>query len=143
MQFAVRINRRDWNAAHQRSQPSADEQGHPGQLAPGSTFKIIMSVAGLAGGRRAGYADQLHRRMGAIRLLPPLRRAPWRGGYSQRHSIPATPSTYMLGDKLGIDRIAKYATAFGYGQKTGIDLPGEHGGPDALAQWKLKNYHQR
>ena len=35
---------------------------------------------------------------------------------------------YTLGDKLGIDRIAKYATEFGYGQKTGIDLPGEQAG---------------
>jgi len=30
---------------------------------------------------------------------------------------------YTLAEKLGIDRIAKYATAFGLGQKTGIDLP--------------------
>jgi len=50
---------------------------------------------------------------------------------------------YMLGDKLGIDRIAKYATAFGYGQKTGIDLPGEQAGLMPSAQWKMKNYHNR
>jgi penicillin-binding protein 2 len=49
----------------------------------------------------------------------------------------------MLGDKLGIDRIAKYATAFGYGQKTGIDLPGEQAGLMPSAQWKMKNYHNR
>ncbi len=30
---------------------------------------------------------------------------------------------YTLAEKLGIDRIAKYATALGLGQKTGIDLP--------------------
>jgi len=50
---------------------------------------------------------------------------------------------YMLGDKLGIDRIAKYATEFGYGQKTGIDLPGEQAGLMPSAQWKMKNYHAR
>ena len=49
----------------------------------------------------------------------------------------------MLGDKLGIDRIAKYATEFGYGQKTGIDLPGEQAGLMPRAQWKMKNYHHR
>jgi len=49
----------------------------------------------------------------------------------------------MLGDRLGIDRIAKYATAFGYGQKTGIDLPGEQAGLMPSAQWKMKNYHNR
>jgi penicillin-binding protein 2 len=49
----------------------------------------------------------------------------------------------MLGDKLGIDKISKYATEFGYGQKTGIDLPGEQPGLMPSAQWKLKNYHAR
>jgi penicillin-binding protein 2 len=49
----------------------------------------------------------------------------------------------MLGDKLGIDRISKYATEFGYGQRTGIDLPGEQAGLMPSAQWKLKNYHAR
>jgi penicillin-binding protein 2 len=49
----------------------------------------------------------------------------------------------MLGDKLGIDKIAKYANEFGYGQKTGVDLPGEQGGLMPSAQWKLKNYHAR
>jgi penicillin-binding protein 2 len=50
---------------------------------------------------------------------------------------------YMLGDRLGIDRVSKYATEFGYGQKTGIDLPGEQAGLMPSAQWKLKNYHAR
>jgi penicillin-binding protein 2 len=61
------------------------------------------------------------------------------------NAIPFSCDTfyYMLGDKLGIDRIAKYATAFGYGQKTGIDLPGEQAGLMPSAQWKMKNYHNR
>jgi hypothetical protein len=60
------------------------------------------------------------------------------------NAIPFSCDTffYMLGDKLGIDTIAKYATAFGYGQKTGIDLPGETAGLMPSAQWKMKNYHQ-
>ena len=35
---------------------------------------------------------------------------------------------YTLAEKLGIDRIAKYATMLGLGQKTGIDLPQEVSG---------------
>ena len=51
------------------------------------------------------------------------------------NAIPYSCDTfyYQLGDKLGIDRIAKYATEFDYGQKTGVDLPGgEQAGADAL-----------
>jgi penicillin-binding protein 2 len=61
------------------------------------------------------------------------------------NAIPFSCDTYyyQLGDKLGIDRIAKYATQFGYGQKTGIDLPGEQAGLMPSAQWKMKNYHNR
>ena len=65
------------------------------------------------------------------------------GAVDIHNAIPFSCDTffYMLGDKLGIDTIAKYATEFGYGQKTGIDLPGEQAGLMPSAQWKLKNYH--
>ncbi len=46
---------------------------------------------------------------------------------------------------LGIDRFAKYARAFGFGQPTGINLPGEAKGlmaqdGDAWDRWKRLNY---
>jgi penicillin-binding protein 2 len=61
------------------------------------------------------------------------------------NAIPYSCDTffYMLGDKLGIDRIVKYATAFGYGQKTGIDLPGEQAGLMPSPEWLIKNFHHR
>ena len=67
------------------------------------------------------------------------------GAVDIHNAIPFSCDTYyyQLGDKLGIDRIAKYATEFGYGQKTGIDLPGEQAGLMPSAQWKMKNYHHR
>jgi penicillin-binding protein 2 len=61
------------------------------------------------------------------------------------NAIPFSCDTYyyQLGDRLGIDRIAKYATEFGYGQKTGIDLPGEQAGLMPSAHWLMKNYHRK
>jgi penicillin-binding protein 2 len=50
---------------------------------------------------------------------------------------------YTLAEKLGIDTIAKYATSFGLGAKTGIDLPNEMAGVMPSTQWEMKNYHQR
>jgi len=61
------------------------------------------------------------------------------------NAIPMSCDTfyYTLGDRLGIGRISKYATAFGYGQKTGIDLPGEQPGLMPSEQWMMKNYHRK
>ena len=39
---------------------------------------------------------------------------------------------------LGVDRIVKYAQIFGFGSKTGIDLPGEATGFLPSKDWKLK-----
>jgi len=50
---------------------------------------------------------------------------------------------YTLAEKLGIERIAKYATAFGLGQKTRIDLPQEVSGVMPSEQWKIKNFKQK
>ena len=40
-------------------------------------------------------------------------------------------------------RIAKYATAFGLGQKTGIDLPQEVSGVMPSEEWKIRNFQQK
>lgn len=43
---------------------------------------------------------------------------------------------YQVGLKLGVDTIAKYVKMFGFGQKTGIDLPGERSGLVPTREWK-------
>jgi penicillin-binding protein 2 len=50
---------------------------------------------------------------------------------------------YTLAEKLGIERIAKYATMFGLGQKTGIDLPQEVSGIMPSEEWKIRNFKQK
>ena len=47
---------------------------------------------------------------------------------------------YTLAEKLGIERIAQYATALGLGQKTGVDLPQEAVGIMPSEEWKARNY---
>jgi penicillin-binding protein 2 len=141
--FAVRINRTDWNKL-------ITDPGHPlmnkaiqAQLAPGSTFKILMSVAGLqegiaqdmhvycnGGGTFYGHFFACDRHHGAVDI---------------DNAIPYSCDTffYTLADKLGIDRIDKYATQYGFGQRTGVDLPGEQPGLMPSAQWAMKDYHRK
>ena len=141
--FAVRINRVDWNKLITDPDHPLMNKTIQAQLAPGSTFKILMSVAGL----QEGIAQ-------TMKINCPGGWGPYgffhhcdehHGAVDIHNAIPFSCDTffYMLGDKLGIDRIAKYATAFGFGQKTGIDLPGEQPGLMPSAQWKLRNYRNR
>ncbi|MGD0683291.1 MAG: penicillin-binding protein 2 [Terracidiphilus sp.] len=141
--FAVRINRTDWNQL-------INDPAHPllnkaiqAQLAPGSTFKILMSVAGL----QEGVAQKMHVFCAGGAVFYGQFHACDRhhGMVDIEHAIPWSCDTfyYTLADKLGIDTIARYAKSAGLGQRTGVDLPNEAVGIVPSSEWKLKNYHEK
>jgi penicillin-binding protein 2 len=141
--FAVRINRADWNQLITNPNHPLMNKAIQDQLAPGSTFKIIMSAAGL----QEGVAQDMHVNcQGGANFYGRFFHCDHHHGVlGIRDAIPESCDTffYTLAQKLGIDTIAKYATAFGLGQKTGIDLPNEMAGIMPSTQWEMKNYHQR
>jgi penicillin-binding protein 2 len=142
-QFSVRVSRGEWNRLLTDESKPLLNKAIQAQLAPGSTFKIIMSVAGL----QEGIAQNL--------VVNCNGGADFYGRFfkcDQKHgSVNITKAIYdscdtyyyTLGEKLGIGRIAQYATAFGLGQKTGIDLPQEVSGIMPSEEWKAKNYKQK
>ena len=141
--FAIRINRTDWNKLINDPDHPLMNKTIQAQLAPGSTFKILMSVAGL----QEGMAQNLRVNCtGGANFYGHFYHCDEHHGTVDIHNaIPMSCDTfyYTLADHLGIGRISKYATAFGYGQRTGIDLPGEQSGLMPSAQWALKNYHRK
>ncbi len=141
--FAVRIDRTAWNKLVTDPDHPLLNKAIQAQLAPGSTFKILMSVAGL----EEGIAQNLHVFCnGGANFYGHFYHCDEKHGSVDIHNaIPMSCDTYYytLADKLGIDRIARYAEEFGYGQKTGIDLPGEQTGLMPSAQWVMKNYHRK
>ena len=141
--FAVRIDRTAWNKLVTDPDHPLLNKAIQAQLAPGSTFKILMSVAGL----EEGIAQNLHVFCnGGANFYGHYYHCDEKHGSVDIHNaIPMSCDTYYytLADKLGIDRIARYAEEFGYGQKTGIDLPGEQAGLMPSAQWVMKNYHRK
>src|SRR5208282_369769 len=146
--FAVKISRDEWNKL-------IDDPDHPllnkaiqAQLAPGSVFKIIMATAGL----QEGIAQTLHVNCtggasfyGRFFKCWVLSEHRTHGAVEISKAIYQSCDVffYTLAEKLGIDRIAKYATAFGLGQKTGIDLPQEASGVMPSEEWKIRNYKQK
>jgi penicillin-binding protein 2 len=141
--FAVRINRTDWNALITNPNHPLMNKAIQDQLAPGSTFKVIMSAAGL----QEGVAQDMHVNCvgGGTFYGRFFHCDRHHGVLNISQAIPLSCDTffYTLAQKLGIDTIAKYATAFGLGQKTGIDLPNEMAGVMPSTQWEMKNFHQR
>ncbi|MBN8802801.1 MAG: penicillin-binding protein 2 [Lysobacteraceae bacterium SCN 69-123] len=117
-----------------------------GGVAPGSTVKPFLGLAGLDSGLRRPEDKILSRGMF---YLPGVSRG-WgdanRGGHGWtdlRKSISQSVNTYyyQLGTDMGVERYDQYMGGrYGFGQPTGIDLAGEIGGilPSPAAKARLR-----
>src|SRR5215469_16403788 len=143
--FAVRISKDEWTKLVNDPDKPLLNKAIQAQLAPGSTFKIIMSAAGW----QEGVAQNLHVHCTGGANFYGRRFGCWvktgHGEVSLEKAIYQSCDVffYTLAEKLGIDRIAKYATAFGLGQKTNIDLPQEVSGVMPSEEWKIRNFKQK
>lgn len=115
-----------------------------GGVAPGSTIKPILGLAGLDSGVRRPEDKILSTGMF---YLPGQKRGygdSHRGGHGWtdlRKSIAQSVNTYYykLALDMGIDRIDAYLGRYGFGRPTGVDLAGEIGGILPSPAWKAKN----
>jgi penicillin-binding protein 2 len=142
-EFAVRIKRDEWNKLITDPRHPLMNKAIQDQLAPGSTFKIIMAAAGL---QEDVAQDMKVNCVGGGSFYGRFFHCDHHHGLLDIHeAIPMSCDTffYALAQKLGIDTIAKYATSFGFSQKTGIDLPDEMAGIMPSTQWEWKNFHQK
>jgi len=110
------------------------------QFPPGSTYKLVTGTGGLADGKISKttqlitqaflqlgvtkFFDWNHKGFGACTILC---------GFA--HS--SDTFFFQVAAMLGIDRLAYWASQYGFGAKTGIDLPGEVAGSIPTNQWKL------
>jgi penicillin-binding protein 2 len=49
----------------------------------------------------------------------------------------------MLANDLGIDAISRFMALFGFGSRTGIDVPGESAGILPSQEWKMRRFKQK
>jgi len=146
--FAVRIKRDEWNRLVNDDDHPLLNKAIQAQLAPGSTFKIIMATAGL----QEGIAQDMHVICNGGATFYGRYFKCWVVAEHRVHGVVDISKAiyqscdvffYTLAERLGIERIAKYATAFGLGQKTGIDLPQESSGVMPSEEWKIRNFKQK
>ena len=146
--FAVHVSRDQWDKLVTDPDKPLLNKAIQAQLAPGSTFKIIMGTAGL----QEGIAQDMHVTCNGGGNFYGRYFKCWISARHQTHGLvdiykgvyqSCDVFFYTLGEKLGIDRIAKYATMLGLGQKTGIDLPQEVSGVMPSEEWKIRNFKQK
>ena len=143
--FAVKISRDEWNKLIDDPDKPLLNKAIQAQLAPGSTFKVIMSFAGW----QEGIAQTLNIHCNGGATFYGRHFGCWlKGGHGAVDLDKGIYQScdvffYTLAEKLGIDRIAKYATMLGLGQKTGIDLPNEVSGVMPSEEWKIRNFKQK
>lgn len=142
-QFAVRLTKSYWNEILNNPDHPLLNKTIQAQLAPGSTFKIIMSVAGL----QENVAQTMHVECnGGASFFGHFYACDRHHGMVDiNNAIPYSCDTfyYTLANRLGIDTIAKYGNSLGIGQRTGIDLPDEAAGTMPSTLWKMKSQHEK
>src|SRR5205809_1321314 len=146
--FSIRISRDEWTKLVNDPDHPLLNKAIQAQLAPGSVFKIIMATAGL----QEGIAQDMKVTCNGGASFYGRYFKCWVVAEHRVHGVVDISKGiyqscdvffYTLAEKLGIERIAKYATMFGLGQKTGVDLPQEVSGVMPSEEWKIRNFKQK
>ena len=142
--FTRRMSRSDWKELNENPDHPMMNRAIQAQFAPGSTFKTIVTIAGLetgmlepsttffCPGSATFYGHKFN--CDAVHGLTDLHRA-----------IVHSCDVYFfnVGNRMGVDRIAEYAQLAGIGRKTGIDLPNEKEGLMPSTKWKLRTMREK
>jgi penicillin-binding protein 2 len=138
-EFAGGIDLADWNSLLTNDLKPLQNRALQGRYSPGSTFKVAVATAALeegvvtpdfrvfcpGGATFYGRYFQCHLKGG-------------HGSVDMRHAIEKSCNVYFytLGKMLEVDRIHKWASLLGLGERSGIDLPNEIKGLVPSTAWK-------
>jgi penicillin-binding protein 2 len=145
-EFVGGISHKAWNAMLNNPQHPLVNKLVQGQYPPGSTFKPITAFAGLAEGvitpETSIYCPGFYRFGNRIYRC-------WRrvghGDVTLKRALAESCDVYFYqtGQRLGVDRLARYAKMFGLGSRTGIEMEHEKAGLVPSTQWKKKRYGKK
>jgi penicillin-binding protein 2 len=137
--FAGGIDVASWNSLTSDPLKPLQNRALQNKYSPGSTFKIAVATAALEEGVITPEyrvfcpgGGTFHGRFFKCWL------AGGHGSVDLRHALEKSCNTYFytIGDKLGVDRIHKWSSLLGLGEKSGIDLPNEVKGLVPSTEWK-------
>ncbi|OGD27193.1 MAG: penicillin-binding protein 2 [Candidatus Aminicenantes bacterium RBG_19FT_COMBO_65_30] len=139
--FITRFTPAEWLQLMNDPLSPLENRAIRGLYAPGSIFKLVMSMGGLGFGYvtegTTAYCSGSTQIYGAVRHCW---FAPGHGAMNLSDAIKNSCNIYFyqLGRRMGIDMIALAAGRMGLGRKTGIDLAGEKEGLVPSSEWKME-----
>ena len=137
--FVNGMSHEQWNSLISNPFRPMENKAFQGEYPPASTYKIITAIAGLEEGvvdENTSFFCPGYYKFGDRVFLC------WKkGGHGNVNMRKALAQScdvyfYQVGQKLGVDRIAKYAKASGLGSPTGISLGHEARGLIPTSAWK-------
>lgn len=144
--FSKGISTEEWASLTKNKKVPLMNKAISGQYPPGSTFKMIVGLAGLQAGvikPSFGVSCPGHYYLGDHKFNC------WKEGghgYVTFHeAVEQSCDTffYTVAEKLGIQRYADMARIFGFGQSYDLGLIGEKTGIVPDPDWKMKRYNQK
>jgi penicillin-binding protein 2 len=144
--FASGLDRETWASLTTDEDLPLNDRAIQGRYSPGSTFKMAVATAALQEGVITPDF-KVHCTGGATFYGRPFKC--WKkGGHGTvdlRHAIEQSCNVYFytIGNMTGIDKIHKWATLLGLGEKSGIDLPNEVQGLVPSPEWKQARFKEK
>ncbi len=154
--FSHEIDTEEWEKTRESANFPFWNRVVSGSYACGSTIKPLIAAAALTEG--IVLPDDVINCKGEIKVenpwFPdkPFYYKDWtiHGPISLRRAIAESCNVYfyILGggyrdfEGLGVQKIKKYLNLFGWGEKTGVDLPGERAGLIPDPEWKKNNFQE-
>jgi penicillin-binding protein 2 len=137
--FTAPVSRTTWTSLIEDPRHPLNDRAISSFYAPGSTFKVLMSIVGLETGAITPQNTVFC--PGSV-MIYNRKFVCWKkeghGTVDVHRALVQSCNVfyYLLGKKVGIDAISKYAKMFGVGEISGIDIPGESRGNPPSAEWK-------
>ena len=146
--FVNGIDYKNWNLLNKNKENPLLDRVTKGLYPPGSTIKPFIAIAGLENNLRVPPFQIIDPGFFTMPNQSKTFRNWKRDGHGSVDMVKAIAVSsdtffYGLGLELGIDKINQTLQAYGFGQKTGIDLLGEKKGLLANQEWKLKNKKEK
>ena len=144
--FAAGVETATWNGLLTDPLKPLQNRAIQGLYSPGSTFKIAVAVAALEEGViKPDFRVQCHG--SAVFFGRPFQcwKKGGHGSVDLRHAMEQSCNVYYytIGNMTGVDKIHKWATLLGLGEKTGIDLPNEIEGLVPSTEWKRRRHNEK